>query len=122
MQSRPTAFETRKSCRDTWAQRGKHRRLRFIRNRLTYINNICLRLHKKIWLSANGQTSVLFILGADSKANNETKQKLLDERNTYGDIIEVDGLIEHYNNLTLKTLYTLKFFLQQGSFNLSSDI
>ena len=65
---------------------------------------------------ANAQTSVLFLLGMDENINNKTESKLLEERNTHGDIIQVDGLTEHYNNLTLKTLYTIKFFLQKGKY------
>ena len=38
----------------------------------------------------------------------------IEEKKYNDDIIEVGGLIEHYNNLTLKTLYTIKFFLEQG--------
>ena len=57
---------------------------------------------------------MLFLLGTDEKINNNTKHELIEERNIHGDIIQVDGLTEHYNNLTLKTLYTIKFFLQKG--------
>ena len=69
---------------------------------------------------ANPQTSVLFLLGMDEDINNETKHKLQQERNTHGDIIQVDGLIEHYDNLTLKTLYTIKFFLQKSKYRISN--
>ena len=67
-------------------------------------------------ITVNAQTSVLFLLGMDDDINNKTDQELLEERNTHGDIIQVDGLTEHYNNLTLKTLYTIKFFLQKGKY------
>ena len=46
--------------------------------------------------------------------SNDERYQTLTEQSTHGDIIEVGGLTEHYNNLTLKTLYTLKFFLQEG--------
>ena len=68
----------------------------------------------KLFHTANAQTSVLFLLGMDSDINDDTEIKLLEERNTHGDIIQINGLTEHYDNLTLKTLYTLKFFLQNG--------
>ena len=63
---------------------------------------------------ANDETSVLFLFGTEENLNNETKDKLLEEQKKHGDIIQVDGFVEHYNNLTLKTLYTLKYFLQKG--------
>ena len=44
----------------------------------------------------------------------ENEIRLQGEIESNDDIIEVDGLIEHYNNLTLKTLHTIKFFLEQG--------
>ena len=44
----------------------------------------------------------------------EKEIRLQGELENNDDIIEVDGIIEHYNNLTLKTLYTIKFFLKQG--------
>ena len=50
----------------------------------------------------------------EANTNNETENNLFEERNTHGDIIQVNGLIEHYDNLTLKTLYTVKFFLNNG--------
>ena len=63
---------------------------------------------------ANAQTAVLFILGVSNETNEQTKKNLIEESNIHGDIILVDGLTEHYNFLTLKTLYTIKFFLKQG--------
>ena len=65
-------------------------------------------------LTANSQTSVLFLLGMEVTLSNDERYQTLTEQSTYGDIIEVGGLTEHYNNLTLKTMYTLKFFLQEG--------
>ena len=50
----------------------------------------------------------------EATLSNDEKYQTLNEQITHGDIIEVGGLNEHYNNLTLKTLYTLKFFLQDG--------
>ena len=62
---------------------------------------------------------MLFIFGNEGKdVNSKTKHKLLKEQDTHGDIIQVKGLVEHYNNLTLKTLYTLKFFLDKGWYRL----
>ena len=64
--------------------------------------------------SANAQTSVLFLIGLEHNGSNETERQIIDEKNIYGDLIQVDGLFEHYDNLTLKTLYTMKFFLKEG--------
>ena len=63
---------------------------------------------------ANAQTSVLFLIGLESNGSNETRNQINNENHIYGDLIQVDGLFEHYDNLTLKTLYTMKFFLQEG--------
>ena len=71
---------------------------------------------RKTWGNyANTQTSVLFLLGRLPDIKHETEAKILEEKNQYGDIIEVNGLIENYNNLTFKSLYTLKFFLDHGA-------
>ena len=58
--------------------------------------------------TANDHTAVLFILGTDVTLSIDEKLELQEEENLYGDLIRVDGLTENYNNLTLKTLYTLK--------------
>ena len=65
---------------------------------------------------ANSQTSVLFLFGTEENMKNETKIKLQEEQKAHGDIIHVNGFKESYNNLTLKTLYTLKFFLRNGEY------
>ena len=56
-------------------------------------------------------------MGNDPNMNEDDKMWLLEEQENNEDVIEVDGLIEHYNNLTLKSFYTLKFFLTQGKFS-----
>jgi len=67
---------------------------------------------RKTWQKyANTRTSVLFLLGRVPNIKHEIEKKILEEKNRYGDIIEVNGLIENYHNLTFKSLYTLKFFL-----------
>ena len=70
--------------------------------------------------TANDHTAVLFILGTDVTLSIDEKLELQEEENLYGDLIRVDGLTENYNNLTLKTLYTLKFFLKNGQFIIGS--
>ena len=64
---------------------------------------------------ANEETSVLFLLGSEKtrKQPNYTNENIHAENRSYGDIIQIDGLIEHYHNLTLKSLYALKFFLSR---------
>ena len=64
---------------------------------------------------ANNQTSVLFLFGNEARElSEEASNLLIKEQETHGDIIQVKGFVEHYTNLTLKTLYTLKFFLNKG--------
>ena len=57
---------------------------------------------------------MLFLVGANDTFTEESTHKLKEEQETYNDLIQADELIESYNNLTLKTLYTLKFFLEKG--------
>ena len=57
-------------------------------------------------------------MGQDPSLDEDEKSWLLEEKKYNDDIIEVGGLIEHYNNLTLKTLYTIKFFLKQGELHI----
>ena len=84
--STPTDIDARDSCRRTW---GRH---------------------------ANNRTSVLFLLGKQQNMEAKLKARVLKEKDVYGDIIHVNNLIEHYDNLTLKTLYAIKFFLQTDLF------
>ena len=84
--SSPPDINLRQICRNTW---GKH---------------------------ANKETSVLFLIGKNTNASEAIADKLLEEKRRYGDIIQVDGLIENYYNLTLKSLYALKFFTKKNIF------
>ena len=86
--SLPPDIAVRESCRETW---GKY---------------------------ANIQTSVLFLLGNEGNLNNDTREHLSKEKLIHGDVIQVNGLVEHYNNLTLKSLYAIKFFLEGFEGNL----
>ena len=43
-------------------------------------------------------------------------QRVLDEHAKYDDILQAD-MVDHYNNLTLKSVFTLKFFLNESNFN-----
>ena len=72
VQSIPSEFEIRNIWRRTW---GKY---------------------------ANKETSILFLLGKSNNIHKEKDPKLLEEHRKYGDIIQIDGLIEHYSNLTFK--------------------
>ena len=56
-------------------------------------------------------------MGNDPNMNDDDRMWQIEEQENNNDMIVVDGLIEHYNNLTLKTFYTLKFFLTQGKFS-----
>ena len=71
---------------------------------------------RKGWAKeANKKTAVLFLLGNEKtrKQHQYITKYIHSENRSYGDIIRIDGLIEHYNNLTLKSLYALKFFLSR---------
>ena len=71
---------------------------------------------RKGWAKeANKKTAVLFLLGSEKtrRQHHYITKYIHAENRSYGDIILIDGLIEHYNNLTLKSLYALKFFLSR---------
>lgn len=73
---------------------------------------------RKTWGKySNKKTSVLFLLGKSLNISKDKEAKLVEEQNRFGDIIRIDGLIEHYHNLTFKSLFTLKFFLDRNIFN-----
>ena len=57
---------------------------------------------------------MLFLIGTNNTFTKENTHTLKVEKETYNDLIQADELIEDYHNLTLKTLYTLKFFLEKG--------
>ncbi len=42
--------------------------------------------------------------------------RLQEEASNNGDILQAD-MVEHYNNLTMKTVFTLKFFLNASNFD-----
>jgi len=63
--------------------------------------------------------SVIFLIGNQNAFNNvtaSTHQRVLDEHAKYDDILQAD-MVDHYNNLTLKSVFTLKFFLNESNFN-----
>ena len=79
------------------------------------------RDHRDNWRTAtmrqlHKNVAVIFILGQDNDFGDEQEQKLLEEMHMYQDIVQINGLIEHYDNLTLKSLYSLKFFLTNDMF------
>ena len=44
------------------------------------------------------------------------RQHILDEQAKYDDILQAD-MVEHYYNLTLKSVFTLKFFINESNFD-----
>ena len=44
------------------------------------------------------------------------RQRVLDEHAKFNDILQAD-MVDHYNNLTLKSVFTLKFFLNESNFD-----
>ena len=42
-------------------------------------------------------------------------QRVLDEHAKYNDILQAD-MVDHYNNLTLKSVFMLKYFLNETNF------
>ena len=62
----------------------------------------------------NACTSIMFLMGKEVGLDSNDKLLLVEERNKYNDIAMIEGLIEHYHNLTLKSLYSLKLFLNDA--------
>ena len=57
---------------------------------------------------------MFFLYGASPDMSKEMQHALDTENDKYGDIIKADGFIDSYNNITLKAMHTLKFFLNKG--------
>ena len=66
------------------------------------------------YFTANIRTSVIFLVGSAALDSAAVHRSLKDEQILYSDLIFADDLVEGYDNLTLKTLYTLKFFMEIG--------
>ena len=79
-------------------------------------------MQRRVWRNAwgkfaNEQTAVLFLIGKSPiKDSSSIENMISKEQGRYGDIVRVQGLIEHYDNLTLKSLYAVKFFLSENIF------
>lgn len=87
------SFETRQVIRETW---GKYVR-------------------------QNISTCLTFCIGkVQSNSSELFNSTLNDEISLFGDMIVVD-LIDHYNNLTLKTMHMLKYFLNCSNFVEQND-
>ena len=63
---------------------------------------------------SNNRTSIIFLFGSQVGLNSNSKMLLTEEMHEHDDIALIDGLIEHYHNLTLKSLYSLKLFLNDA--------
>ena len=63
---------------------------------------------------SNNRTSIIFLFGSEVGLNSNFKMLLSEEMNEHDDIAMTNGFIEHYHNLTLKSLYSLKLFLNDA--------
>jgi len=86
-------YNTRMGLRDTWLQYIKQ-------NQVQNISYVFLIAKEK-----SGQ--VLYPL---------RKERIKNEQAKFNDILQVDDLVDHYNNLTLKSVFMLKFFLDKSNF------
>ena len=90
MHSALESFHQRQSVRDTWINSIKQHK----------IQNV----------------SVIFLIGNQNSFKNFTlTNRILEESAKFGDILQAD-MVDHYNNLTLKSVFTLKFFLNESNF------
>ena len=91
------AFHQRQSVRETWI----HDFVKYRQNTDNKIQNV----------------SVIFLVGNQNGFGNFTlKSRLLEESAKFDDILQAD-MVDHYNNLTLKSVFTLKFFLNTSNFD-----
>ena len=63
---------------------------------------------------SNSLTSIIFLIGHHPSLTSKDHQLISKEIEKYDDIARVDGFIEHYHNLTLKSMYSLKLFLNEA--------
>ena len=87
-------YNTRMGLRDTWLQY-------IAQNHVQNISYVFLIAKEK-----SGQ--VLYPL---------RKERIKNEQAKFNDILQVDDLVDHYNNLTLKSVFMLKYFLNESNFN-----
>ena len=64
----------------------------------------------------NSCTSIIFLMGKEVDLGSKDRLLLSEERKKYNDIAMVEGLVEDFYNLTLKSLYSLKLFLNDAWF------
>ena len=62
----------------------------------------------------NDVISIIFIMGSELDLGPKEQLLISEEMSRHNDIAYIDGLIEHYHNLTLKSLYSLKLFLNDA--------
>ena len=82
--SAPEFALERKGIRQSWGSKGRQKKYGF---------------------------SVVFLLG---KSRSRVLEKMVDKEYFKYDDIAVADFFDHYNNLTLKSVFTLKYFLQQN--------
>ena len=93
------AFHQRQSVRETWIHD-------FVKYRQNPIKDNKIQ-----------NVSVIFLVGNQNGLGNFTlKRRLLEESAKFDDILQA-AMVDHYNNLTLKSVFTLKFFLNTSNFD-----
>ena len=74
-------------------------------------NSLTNQLINKKHIREGGNSSVVFVVGRPSKNDDENLQVSLEEESKmHGDMLQLDFL-DHYNNLTLKTVGLLKYVI-----------
>ena len=63
---------------------------------------------------SNDRVSIIFLFGSQTGLDSKTKLLMSEEMIKNNDIVLIDGFVEHYHNLTLKSLYSLKLFLDDA--------
>ena len=88
VQSRRESLQERQNIRDTWKLQAA-------------VNNAC----------------VIFIIGSSiGEIDTAIDEKIFKEAHIHQDILQAD-MVDHYNNLTLKSVMMLKFFANESNFH-----
>ena len=66
---------------------------------------------RSTWKTVSSQACVIFIIGQTSKQDDISQ-----EASIHQDVLQAN-MVDHYNNLTLKSVFGLKFFLNESNFD-----
>lgn len=99
-------FHRRKIIRETWGNEKKVGYHTFMKIH-SQTNHKYLNM-SETWKGKPIHFKIVFILGKDTSMEPKYQEQVVKEAELYNDILQED-FVEHYSNLTLKSLYILKW-------------